>query len=108
MTFKELLSEVAKIKCRETRVRTDNALEVVIAKSDLGSLTAVLESYFGPALKPAGTQPSREANRYAEPYGGIRRDQTMYFRKQEGGAEIALLWPWGSGDVLTVKIFREI
>lgn len=107
MTFKELLSEMAKIKCRETRVRTDSALEVVIAKADLKSLTAALESYFGPALKPEGVQPSREANRYAEPYGGIRRDQTMYFRKQESALDIALLWPWGSGDVLTVKIFRE-
>ena len=107
MTFKELISEIAKIKCREMRVRTENALEVVIAKGDLGLLTAELTSYFGPLLKPEGAAPSHEAAHLAEPYGGIRRDQTMYFRKNEGVSEIALLWPWGSGDVLTVKIFRE-
>ncbi len=107
MTFEELISEIAKIKCREMRVRTKEAFEVVIAKSDLGTLTAALTSYFGPPLKPEGAQPTREAGTLAEPYGGIRRDQTMYFRKTEKKPEIALLWPWGSGDALTVKIFRE-
>ncbi len=107
MTFEELLSEIAKIKCREMRVRTENALEVVIAKADLGPLTAALESYFGPPLKPEGAAPSRDASGYAEPYGGIRRDQTMYFRKSESRSDIALLWPWGSGNVLTIKVFRE-
>lgn len=107
MSLEQLFSEITKIKLKETRLCTENALEVVIAKNDLGALTVALESYFGPALKPEGAVPSREAANLAEPYGGIRRDQTLYFHKNESTADVALLWPWGSGGALTVKIFRE-
>ena len=107
MTFEELLREVKKIKCQEMRAHQENYLEVVVAKPELEAVTTVLQSYFSLPLKPAGEHPSKEANAYSEPYGGIQSNQTMYFRKNETASDLAFLWPWGSGTAITVKIIRE-
>lgn len=107
MTFEEFLCEVKNIRCQETRAWTDKYCEVVVASADLEAMAVVLQSYFGPPLKPKGERPSKEANAFAEPYGGIFDSQTMYFHKNGQGSELALLWPWGSGLSVTVKIIKE-
>jgi hypothetical protein len=106
MTFEELLAEVRKIQCEERRATEADYCEVVVAKSSLQSMAAVLESCFGLPLKPEGVTPSKEASQYAQPFGGIRGSQTMYYRTGAKGPELALLWPWGSGNLVTVKIIR--
>ncbi len=106
MTFREFLDQVQLIKFEEMRGRTESSLEVVVSRENLGKIVPVLESFFGPALKLQGQQPTGESDRYSKPYGGIRQDQTLYFRKDEKGFVIAMLWPWGSGDSVTVKILR--
>ena len=106
MNFREFLDEVQKIKPEELRVRTESSLEVVASKDHLGKINPVLETYFGPAFKPQGRRPTRESDRYSSPYGGIRRDQTLYFREDEEGFAIAMLWPWKNGVSVTVKIIR--
>jgi hypothetical protein len=107
MTFSEFLEEVKKVKREEQRAEEAEYLEIVISREVLASLHAVLSSYFGPPLKPEGDSPSGEANRHAKPYGGIRKDQTMYFRRDGAVSECALLWPWGSGGRITVKIIQS-
>lgn len=104
MTFSDLLARIQTVRLQETRACTGDYFEAVIAAADLGPIQEVLAAYFGPVFKPAGTSPSGEANRYAKPYGGIRKDQIMYLRKSEGHVDCALLWPWGSGASFTVKI----
>jgi len=107
MTFEDLLSEIKKIKWEEIREQTDNYLEVVVGNADLDPLKSVLQSYFGTPIKPEGKWPSWNASRQSKSFGGVRRNQTMYFQKSEQGSEIALLWPWGCGTVMTVKIARN-
>ena len=107
MTFFELLAEVQKLKREEQRVHNEDLLEVVIAKEDMEPLHKILLAHFGVPLKPEGQAPSGEAKRQAAPYGGIRKDQTMYFRRESGFSEYALLWPWGSGTRITVKIIQD-
>jgi hypothetical protein len=106
MTFDELLVEVKKVKCEERRAAEVDYCEVVVTKSGLRNMSDVLEACFGLPLKPEGVAPSKEASLYAQPFGGIRGTQTMYFRTGDKGPELALLWPWGSGDLVTVKIIR--
>ena len=106
MTFPELLVEVQKLKREEQRTHAADYLEVVIAKEGLEPMNRVLTAYFGLPLKPEGRAPSGEASRHAEPYGGIRKDQTMYFRRDGDLSECAFLWPWGSGTRVTVKILQ--
>ena len=107
MTFEECLAEIKKIPFEQTRAEGENYTEVVIAKAKLAPLISVLESYFARPLKPAGKPSSKDADRYSAPYGGVQNQQTLYFRKNEKGYEAALLWPWGDGASITVKIARE-
>ena len=106
MNFRGFLDEIQKINCDEIRGRTESSLEVVVDKKNLDKIIHALEIYFGAALKPQGQRPSAESDRYSNPYGGVRQDQTLYFRKDEKGFAIAMLWPWGNGASVTVKIFR--
>jgi len=107
MTFEELLKKVDQIKCVEKRVMAEDGCEVVIATDDLRRLNEVLSEYFGPPQKMQGGQFSSEAEQHAEPYGGVRSGQTLYYRTVEAGLELALLWPWGNGMSLTVKVIRH-
>ncbi len=104
MTYPELIEEIKKVKLLEKRVDSPGLLEVVINQEQLNALTLVLQGYFGPALKPAGQAPSREANAYSAAYGGIQKNQTLYYL--DGGTvnHCALLWPWSDGKWITVKI----
>lgn len=106
MNFREFLDEIQGIKFEEMRGQTESSLEVVVSKENLGKIVPVLEAYFGPALKPQGCQPTGESDYYSKPYGGVRQDQTLYFRKDDKSFVIAMLWPWGSGISVTVKILR--
>jgi hypothetical protein len=104
MTFQEFIDQIQTIRIEESRAQTDAYFEAVIAKEGLDALHKVLSDYFGPPLKPEGVQPSLKAKQLAAPYGGIRKEQTMYFRQTDEHAECALLWPWGSGARITVKV----
>ncbi len=107
MTFEDLLGEVKKIELHEVRTQQANYLEVVVAKKNMDALLTVFESYFGVPLKPEGQQVSQEASQHSQPYGGVQSNQTLYFQKNEAGSTLALLWPWGSGVLITVKIAQK-
>jgi len=106
MTFQDFLAQVQTIKIEESRAQTEDYFEAVISKSGLDPLHRILAGYFGPPLKPEGQSPSGEANRRAKAYGGIRKDQTMYFRQDGDHSECALLWPWGGGVRITIKVIQ--
>ena len=107
MIFTELLAEVQKLERQEKRAHSDDYFEIVIVRDSLDPLHKILTAYFGAPLKPEGDTPSGEANRRAKAHGGIRKDQAMYFRQDGDLAECVLLWPWGSGSRITVKIIRS-
>jgi hypothetical protein len=107
MTFQEFLSQIQTLRIEESRAQTDDYFEAVIAKANLDPLHKILTDYFGPPLKPEGQSPSWKANKQAKPYGGIRKDQTMYFHQGEEHSECVLLWPWGSGARITVKVSQS-
>jgi len=104
MTFQNFLAQIQAVRIEESRAHTDEYFEAVISKPGLEPLHKILEAYFGPPLKPEGRSPSMEARRHAKPYGGIRKEQTMYFRQDGEHSECALLWPWGSGVRITIKV----
>ena len=107
MNFETLVEEVKRVPCQEMRRQESHYLEVVFSVAGLQTLAPVLESYFGPPMKPAGKAPSGDAKRYSEPYGGIRKEQTMYFHQEAGQAAAAMLWPWNCGTTVTLKMFRK-
>ncbi len=104
MTYPELLEEVKKIEFREKRAEMPGFLEFVVSKESLSPLTGTLEIFFGHPFKPANQSPSHEASTYSAPYGGIQKNQTLYYREADGATHCALLWPWSDGKLITVKI----
>ncbi|MFH1359997.1 MAG: hypothetical protein ABIJ41_03050 [Candidatus Omnitrophota bacterium] len=106
MLFKELLSKAKELKVEEIRKDDENYLEFVVRVSNLNQVHPLLEQYFGVPFKPAGQRPSREAQQHAAAFGGIREDQTLYFREQDNDFHCGMIWPWSDGELTTVKIAR--
>lgn len=107
MTFQELLSEAGKLPCQESRAKLAHYFEIVVAKDDLAQAEALLCAYFGEPLKKKGQSVTPEISIQTKPYGGVQANQTMFFRQGGNGGEFAFLWPWSSGQSITVKIMTE-
>ncbi len=107
MEFPELLEQLKTLKREEMRSQAADYFEIVVASTEMPSLLSMLQDYFGEPLKPVGKSPSNEAQRCAKPYGGVRENQTLFYRRIGEGSVVALIWPWGSGLSLTLKLFRE-
>ena len=107
MTFDDLLEQIQNIPCSEKRAREANYCEVVFAQPNMPQVNAALEACFGTPLKPEGKMPSAEATEYSKAYGGVQGNQVLYYRKSASGDEMAMLWPWGSGASVTLKMIRR-
>lgn len=107
MTFQELLSGIRNLKSEEERSCTDHSLEVVVSLEKIRQYQELLDAFFGPPFKSEGQMPSIKASLCSQHYGGIRRNQTMYYLKDKDSAALAFLWPWGNGSRITIKIFHE-
>lgn len=107
MTFEQLIEKIRGISLQEIRSMEAHYVEVVAAKSEMARIAPALESFFGLPVKPEGKDPSADAKKAAEPYGGIWKNQTMYFLQNGEGKSAAMLWPWGDGETVTLKIFRS-
>ena len=104
MDYQTFLAELKTIPCQELRSEKPEFFEMVVKKDVLDQITAILERFFGPAMKPAGKDPSAEARKKAVTCGGIRKEQTLYFAEKDGYAFIAALWPWSNEISITLKI----
>ena len=104
MTFDELVQKLQRIPADEQRKKMDGYLEFVLSSRHLIHLYPALEEYFGPPFKPPGVSPTKEAEDHARTYGGILKHQTLYFFKRDGLANCAMIWPWGDGSRVTVKV----
>lgn len=107
LTFQELLREAKKLKFAELRADEEKGLEFVARLPQLSQVSAVLEKFFGPALKPTGQIPSKEVEELTAAYGGIWDNQTLYYRNDNGRPYFAMFRPWGDKTSVTVKIFEE-
>ena len=106
MTFEELIFEVKKESFEELRSESDEGLEFVMRAEKLNSLNPTLERFFGAATKPAGVRPRGEEDALTSSFGGILKNQTLYSHAQNGTSHLAMIWPWGDGEHVTVKIFK--
>ncbi len=104
MTFEQLVLSVKNIPCDEIRTETGDFLEAVVDLAGIPVLESVLNGFFEKPFKAEGQKPSRESDKYANPYGGARQNQVLYMKENEA---IAILWPWGSGTRVTVKLIKK-
>jgi hypothetical protein len=106
MTFADLIGQIRGSPLTELRACRSDYLEAVVASSQMGLVKGILFSYFGDPFKPEGEPTFPEADSYAEAYGGVAKSQTLYLNPDLTTKEVALVWPWGSGLAVTLKIAR--
>lgn len=107
MTFEDLQAEIRKFPFHEERTFSSQYIEVVLHTEVIPKIQASLELFFSSPLKRAGDLPSPQILRHAQPYGGIRREQTMYVHRERDKKYLAFFWPWSNGSLVTLKIFEE-
>ena len=106
MRIEELLARCQGLAVYEDRGASADYGERVFYARDLADWDRVLSEGMGPAVKPAGTAPSKVDRRLADPFGGIRANQTLYKTEGPEGTVIAMFWPWESGEQITLKVAR--
>ncbi len=108
MTFIELIGRLKGISCEEIRKESDGYYEFVIAGQNLSKLYPIFEIYFGVPFKPAGIAPTDKAKDVTKNYGGIQKQQTLYYIHRDGLSNCAMIWPWGDEGRATVKISQGV
>lgn len=105
MTFSDLTAQIKKLPLEEVRSESAGLFECVFNTGSSEKLTALLESFFGPALKPSGQNPTRELEACSAAFGGVRKNQTLYYVEKAGIFHCAMIWPWSDETKATLKIF---
>lgn len=106
MQLTEVFARLKDLAIYEERSATDELVDVVFETNQAEAWQKRMESILGPALKPAGAKSNSQANQLAKPFGGIRPEQTMYYKPFDGYAVMAMFWPWQNGRCISCKIFR--
>ena len=85
-------------------------LEAVLEKESLELLESLLARHLGRATQGPGKEANLpiEAQRFVDSMGGLRADQSFYYRQgKSNDIEFALLWPWASNPKkITLKAGR--
>ena len=104
MILKEVVEKCSKLGVDEQRCVSDEYVELVFFNKEIEQWNGMLTDALGPAVKPAGTQPTEGDLHLTKDYGGIHDNQTL-FKKDFGDAiAIAMLWPWQDETHTTLKI----
>ncbi len=81
-------------------------LEAVINGKDLGLLNSLLRKHFGPAAKESGKETNlpKEIQKIVDSLGGLRNEQSFFYRQEGNKVIYAAIWPWMSNpNKITLK-----
>ena len=81
-------------------------LEGVLHRKDLETLHSLLKKYLGPAVKEPGREAylPREVQKIVDAFGGLRSEQSFFYRQEGNILTYASIWPWTSNpDKITLK-----
>jgi len=78
--------------------RGSEYLEAVIDTKDLDLLTSLLGKHLGRAAKEPGREANlpKEIQRLVDSLGGLRKDQSFFYRQDGSKITFGLIWPWES------------
>lgn len=103
-----LIEEIKKTLTMEIRTSSKEKeyLEAVVNRRDLGSLQSVLEKYLGTPAKEPGKEVKlpKEIQKRVDAMGGLRIEQSFFYKKEGSKVAFAALWPWESNpEKITLK-----
>lgn len=103
-----MIEEIKSTLLMEIRLnsRGSEYLEGVIHKKDLELLDSLLKQYLGPAVKEPGKEAylPKEVQKIVDAFGGLRNEQSFFYRQEDNIVIYASTWPWTSNpDKITLK-----
>ncbi len=103
-----LIEEIKGSLVLEVRPNSQGAkyLEAVIQQKDLERIHSLLKKHLGPAAKEADKESNlpEEIEKLVDHLGGLRKEQSFYFRQDGNHVTYAALWPWQSNpEKITLK-----
>jgi hypothetical protein len=108
MNVIEEIKKTVKMEIRNSRGK--EYLEAVVGRKDLNSLQSILVRYLGAAAKEPGkeTKLPDEIQRKADAMGGLRIEQSFFYKRIGSTVTFAALWPWESNpEKITLKSGSE-
>lgn len=106
MNLDEIMKAAADIPVFEDRGASATYVELVFETTELSQWDAVLSKFLGAAAKTAGSKPSNDHSALTRPFGGVYKDQTLYYLKSSDTEIIAMFWPWQNGQQITLKLAK--
>lgn len=104
MEFTELKKEIKGVILETLRSDSDTYLEAVIVKDEIPKLISKLEKFFDAPAWPSNAPLPAEITEAIKGCGGVMAGQTLYFWNREKDIVFVMLWPWGDGIHITIKI----
>jgi len=109
MEYRDMIEQIRGLPIIQLQEQSDTFFGAVMATAEFGHLESLLNGFFGQPIKPPQTKATPEVAQITEPHGGIRENQTLYFRKGcQNRSILAMIWPWNDGSNFTLKIFQDI
>jgi len=105
MNLIEEIKKTLKMEIRQISQGPDY-LEAVLYKKDIELLHSLLIKHLGPAAKESGREANlpKEIQELVGALGGLRNEQSFYYRQDGNHVMFATIWPWQSNpDKLTLK-----
>jgi len=104
----EMIEEIKEAFSMEIRPNSRGAdyLEAVMDTKDIELLNSLLKRYLGPAAKERGKEASlpKEIEKLVDSFGGLRKEQSFFYRQEGHQVIYAALWPWESDPTkITLK-----
>jgi hypothetical protein len=81
-------------------------LEAVFHKKDLELLNSLLKKHLGPPTKESGKEANmpKEIQELVDSLGGLRNEQSFFYRQDDNQVMYAAVWPWKSDpNKITLK-----
>jgi len=81
-------------------------LEAVLHKKDLELLNSLLKKHLGPPAKESGKEANmpKEIQKLVDFLGGLRNEQSFFYRQDGNEVKYAAIWPWVSDpNKMTLK-----
>jgi hypothetical protein len=105
MSLIEEIKQALTMEVRENSKGLDY-LEAVVHRKDLALLNSLLEKHIGPAAKESRKEANlpKEIKELVDSLGGLRNEQSFFYRRDDNQVIYAAIWPWQSNlNKITLK-----
>jgi hypothetical protein len=104
----DLIQEIKQTLRMEIRPNSQGSkyLEAVMNTKDIELLNSLLKRYLGSAAKERGKEVKlpKEIEELVDSLGGLRKEQSFFYRQEGHRVIYAALWPWESDPTkITLK-----